>query len=467
MIKDFFKRKWRFNSISLKVGILFSSVFLLLFLLLGYMLYGLFSNLFVDYITQDLLSRGENHAHVLEENYNETTLTHVALMEQNVITSVVVTDPNHKVIIYSDQPDQEMINHLSNQQIINDRILNRNWEEHAYIVTVSPIAKGDLGYVYMFYPTKILNETVLVLQIFIITASFGIVLLAIGLISILSKKMTSPLLKMKEATNKMAKGDYKQSLDVSGQDELAQLGQSIQSLGEQLQYFEDTRNDFLAGVSHELRTPLTYIKGYSDILLKGFITDKQEQDKYLSIINDETKRVANLVNDLFDMSKIDTGQFKLNKEEVRIDQLIEKVVLNLSPLADKKGLKLSFHNNGLTPILALDSNRIEQVFFNLIENAVKYTEQGYINVSLIAEKNNVVIKIKDSGIGIPIDELSHIWDRFYRVEKSRARKTGGTGLGLYVVKEIIKLHGAYIDVVSEEGKGTTFVIKFRQSEVVA
>lgn len=467
MIKDFFKRKWRFNSISLKVGILFSSVFLLLFLLLGYMLYGLFSNLFIDYITQDLLSRGENHARVLEENYNETTLTHVALMEQNVITSVVVTNSKHDTIVYSDKPDQEMLNHLSNHQIITNRVLNRDWEEHAYIVTVSPIFKGDLGYVYMFYPTKILNETVLVLQIFIGTASFGIVLLAIGLISILSKKMTSPLLKMKEATNKMAKGDYKQSLEVKGQDELAQLGQSIQSLGEQLQYFEDTRNEFLAGVSHELRTPLTYIKGYSDILLKGIITDKQEQHKYLSIINEETKRVTNLVNDLFDMSKIDTGQFKLNKEEVRLDQLIEKVILNLSPLADEKGLKLSFHNDGLTPRLSLDPNRIEQVFFNLIENAVKYTEQGYINVSLIADKNNVVVKIKDSGIGIPPNELKHIWDRFYRVEKSRARKTGGTGLGLYVVKEIIKLHGSHIDVVSEEGKGTTFIIKFRQSEVVA
>ena len=460
-----------YRRISFKIALLFTSIFFILFFLMGYMLYGLFSNLFVDYITQDLLTRGDNHAKVLEENFNQNTLTHVALMEKNVVTDVVVTDANHEVIIFSEPVTKDMENYLLKESVMEHFTINDNWsKEEDYIATVSPIAKGEYGYVYMFYPTTLLNETVSVLKLFMLIASIGVIMLAIGLIGYFSKKMTIPLLEMKEATNQMAEGNYQQEISVEGEDELAQLAFSIKSLGEQLQYFENTRSEFLAGVSHELRTPLTYIKGYSDILLKGIIKDKEEERNYLLIINEETKRVTNLVNDLFDVAKIQTGKYEIHKEQMDIKALLQKIVRSLSLVAEKKNIILQcefLEAENYKPIYILaDPDKISQVIYNLVENAIKYTEQGIITVGIKENDQDIKIIINDTGIGIPEKDIPHIWEGFYRVEKSRARQTGGSGLGLYVVKQIIQLHGGNIEVASVEGKGTTFTITFRKEGIV-
>ena len=460
-----------YHRISFKIALLFTSIFFILFFLMGYMLYGLFSNLLVDYITQDLLTRGDNHAKVLEENFSQNTLTHVALMEKNVVTNVVVTDANHKVIVFSDPLTKEMGKYLLNEAIMEHRTINDNWSnDEDYITTVSPISKGNNGYVYMFYPTTLLDETVSVLKLFMLIASIGVVMLAIGLIGYFSKKMTTPLLEMKEATNQMAEGNYQQEITVAGKDELAQLAFSIKSLGEQLQYFENTRNEFLAGVSHELRTPLTYIKGYSDILLKGIIKDKEEEKNYLLIINEETKRVTNLVNDLFDVAKFQTGKYEIHKEKMDIKALLQKIVHSLSPIAEQKKLMLRcqfLDTEKHKPIyMFADPEKMSQVIYNLIENAIKYTEQGTIVASVKENSQEISIMISDTGIGMPEKDIPHIWEGFYRVEKSRARQTGGSGLGLYVVKQIIQLHGGNIEVASVEGKGTTFTITFRKEGIV-
>ncbi len=459
-----------YHRISFKIAILFTTIFFVLFFLLGYMLYGLFSNLFVDYISQDLLTRGDNHAKVLEENFNQSTLHHVALMEKNVETNVVVTNEKQQIIVFSDPVTSEMESYFLKESIDTHLTINNNWSNQSFIATVSPIKKGELGYVYMFYPTSLLDETVTVLKIFMLIASIGIILLAIGLIGYFSKRMTIPLLEMKDATNRMSKGEYQQSLKINGKDELAQLAYSIRSLGEQLHYFENTRNEFLAGVSHELRTPLTYINGYSDVLLKGLIKNKEEEKKYLKIINEETKRVTNLVNDLFDLTKMQNGKFEIHREKVDVKALLKKVMDTLSPVADQKDLIFRYHSLNKkedNPVyLFLDPEKMGQVFYNLLENAIKYTEQGTIIASIDQDGQHVKVVIMDTGIGIPKEDLAHIWEGFYRVEKSRARQTGGSGLGLYVVKQIVQLHGGVIEVDSIEGKGTTFTITFRKEVIV-
>ena len=450
------------NRISFKIGLLFSSIFLILLLLLGYISYGLFSQTFIDYISQDLLVRGDNHAQVLTDNFSPTTVNHVALMEKNVVTEVVVTDGDKKIIAHSDPINEGITEFINNTDMIREsKILNKNWTDYWYIATISPIDKGNSGYVYMFYPTDVLNEIVFVIKGLVFLSSIGVILIAVGLIVILSRKMTKPLLRMKEATNKMASGYYKQKLRVKGKDELAQLAESIQSLGEQLQHYEETRNEFLAGVSHELRTPLTYIKGYTDILAKGIITDEEEMKKYLNIINQETKRVTHLVNDLFELSKIQTGQFILNMELTEISSVLEKVINNLTPFVDKKGLKVIYHKEQKSSYAMADPYRLEQVFFNLIENAIKYTDEGEVRIKVSKEGEYIKIIIEDTGIGIARKELPKIWDRFYRVEKSRARKTGGSGLGLFLVKEIIQLHEGKIEINSKEGKGTIVTIRLK------
>ncbi|HJV16975.1 MAG TPA: HAMP domain-containing sensor histidine kinase, partial [Bacillales bacterium] len=440
-----------FNSISIKLGILFSSVFLILLLILGSTLYGVFTNLFVDFVTNDLVIRSSNHAKALDSDYSEKMFDHVLSMEKGGSSIAVITDKNQQILGSSSSVNKEMKKYL----LKGNKTINHDWKNGKYLVAVNPI-NPEKGYIYMFYPTDLLKETVQILKMLILITSVGTILLGFGLIGVLSRRITKPLLTMKDATNKIAQGKYKQTIPAKGNDEIVQLSNAIQRLGEQLQFYEDNRNEFLSAVSHELRTPLTYIKGYSDVLEKGMVKNHEEQLEYLTIINKESKRVAHLVDDLFEMSKLQIGKFQLNKEPADIHVVIEKVSSALQPAAERKGIKLKLHYLDQNGIISIDMKRMEQVFYNLIENAIKYTEIGEVKIESFIQNDEAVIKIMDSGIGIPQKEIPMIWDRFYRVDKSRTRKTGGTGLGLYIAKQIIESHNGEITVNSTENEGSTF-----------
>ena len=161
------------------------------------------------------------------------------------------------------------------------------------------------------------------------------------------------------------------------------------------------------------------------------------------------------------MSKLQVGKFELNKEWAKLNEIIDKVISSLKPVAEKKGLELKGDYQADLPLLQVDVRRLEQVVYNLVENGIKYTNNGEITVRTFLTKESIIIEIKDTGIGIPKQDLPKIWDRFYRVDQSRTRKTGGTGLGLYVAKQIIEAHGGDISVKSQENEGTIFTIFLR------
>lgn len=447
-----------FNRISFKLGMLFSSVFFILLMILIFLLYGVFSNLFVDFVSKDLLIRGSNHAKVLAGDFSREMIQHVISMEKGGTIHVLITDQNQNIIGSSVKPDSEMKKYLhsSTDHKLN-AIIDHNWKNDKYLVTISSIGKNR-GMVYMFYPSDVLRETVSTLKLLIMIAGIGTVLLGCGLIGFLSRRLAKPLLIMKDATNRMARGKYQQKLSFKGNDEITQLSNSIRRLGEQLQFYEDNRNEFLSAVSHELRTPLTYIRGYSDVLSKGIVKNPEEEREYLRIIHKEAKRVSFLIDDLFDMTKLEMGKFQLEREITDLHAIIERVITTLKPAAEKKGIMLSKSLAAPIPSINIDGKRIEQVVYNLIENAIKYTEAGEVTIRTYLQQKFVVTEIKDTGMGIPEEEIPKIWDRFYRVEKSRARKTGGTGLGLYIAKQIIHSHGGDITVKSTVNQGSAFSI---------
>lgn len=326
----------KIKSISLKLGLWFGAIFISLLFILGFILYGIFTNFFTDYIEQDLIVRGNNHARNLEGQFYRSSIDHAVSMESGVSTKIIITDANHQILASSIEPDQDMKEHiLDKKPISKGQIIESGWQDHDYIISVSPVGNNS-GYVYMFYPSSIIKEIIFVMSLLSLITSLGIMFVAFGLIGILSRIFTKPLVSMKEATIKMAKGSYQQKVSVNGNDEIAGLGHSIQKLGEQLQYYEDSRNEFLAAVSHEIRTPLTYIKGYSDVLSKGMIESREEQEEYLKIINKESNRLTFLVNDLFEMSKLQVGKFELNKEWAKINEIIEKVISSFKPAAEKR-----------------------------------------------------------------------------------------------------------------------------------
>ena len=218
---------------------------------------------------------------------------------------------------------------------------------------------------------------------------------------------------------------------------------------------ENTKRDFVTNVSHELRTPLTAIKGFVETLEDE--TDKKDKN-YLDIIKRNTDRVINIVDDLLLLSKLEDKGTVLELEEVDLKDLIENVLKIFNQRLKEKDLNLEFKTDGDHLTINADSFKLEQVFINLIDNAIKYTERGGIKMSLGRQGNSVVAEIQDTGICIPKEHLSRIFERFYVVDKSRSRRLGGTGLGLSIVKHIVNLHKGKINVENIPGRGTRFIV---------
>jgi len=224
----------------------------------------------------------------------------------------------------------------------------------------------------------------------------------------------------------------------------------------EMRRLETMRRDFVANVSHELKTPLTSIKGFVETLLDGALDDKENSVNFLKIINNHADRLNTLINDLLDLSHIESKEVVLNKEKFILTHLVNEVMLGFKSQAKKKAVELS---SDLDPGLEIfaDKSKIEQVLTNLINNAIKYNkEKGFVRVYSEQLVDKVKIIVEDSGSGIPARDISRIFERFYRVDKARSRELGGTGLGLSIVKHIVELHSGSVGVESTEGLGSKF-----------
>lgn len=218
---------------------------------------------------------------------------------------------------------------------------------------------------------------------------------------------------------------------------------------------EQMRREFVANVSHELRTPLTTIKSYAETLLEGGLESRETSGRFVSVINDEADRMARLVKDLLTLSQFDYQGNMLSKGPVLLDELVLDVADKLAVSARRRGLRFRTDFPEELPAVMANSDKVEQVLVNILSNAIKYTNEGSdITVSLEARQGFVITSIKDQGPGIPEEDQPRIFERFYRVEKARARELGGTGLGLSIAKQIVEAHGGQIGIDSVPGQGT-------------
>lgn len=227
----------------------------------------------------------------------------------------------------------------------------------------------------------------------------------------------------------------------------------------ELKKIEKVRREFLANVSHELRTPLTSIRGFLEAMIDGVI-DEREREKYLQIIHQETLRLGRLVSDVLELARLESGKVELERREVNLALLIERSLLKLTPQLEEKNLTVKKQISPELPHILADEDRMEQVLLNLLNNAIFFSPQGgEIIISAIKKGKYAEVSIEDQGPGIPEEELPYIFERFYRVEKSRAKKHGGLGLGLSIAKQIIELHGGEIGVESKPGQGSRFYFR--------
>ena len=235
----------------------------------------------------------------------------------------------------------------------------------------------------------------------------------------------------------------------------------IASLREQAKY----RREFIGNLSHELKTPLFLAQGYLLTLLEGGLDDKQINKDYLLRADNNVQRLMDLVEDLDGISKLDTGDETLNVERIDIVKLVKDILNSLELNAEKKSIKLLFNKNNDKPIYAYcDPKRIAQVVTNLVVNGINYnTKEGYVKAKFYDMDENILVEFEDNGIGISQDDLPRLFERFYRVDKSRSRHEGGTGLGLSIVKHFIEAHKQTINVRSELDKGSTFSFTLSKS----
>lgn len=222
---------------------------------------------------------------------------------------------------------------------------------------------------------------------------------------------------------------------------------------------DNMRKEFIADVSHELKTPITSIMGYADTLLEGNY-DKEVENKFLNVIATEARRMAKLVTDLLTLSRYDNNKNKLQKEQFDLGELVKKCHDKLGIEIKKKGHEVNCFVTADVPLVYADKGDVERVVLNILSNSIKYTpDNGKISIYVGFVYNDAYIKVLDNGIGIPEEDLSRIFERFYRVDKARTREMGGTGLGLSIAKDLLDKNGGSIDIKSIVGEGTEVVIK--------
>ncbi|MDA3130692.1 ATP-binding protein [Aliibacillus thermotolerans] len=458
-----------FNKLSLKIGLLFFVFMLIIEVFVYFILYTNIANERIDEVMDSLLARANTHSAVLENNFDSSTLEHVAIMESESEFAVIITDANGNIIINSDPVEKEMfevIVHTDYKDIPSvGKVVEQRWSEKQYIAVDSPITIDEehQGHVFMFANTNIVKNMVNHLSDQFVIVGLITIVLTIFTVFILSRFITLPLMKMKEATEQLSEGKNKVQLHMERKDELGELAGSIMRLSSDLERLKNDRNEFLASISHELRTPLTYIKGYADIISKQDITD-EERKEYLDIIREETEHLTVLVKNLFDLAKMDENKFVINRKSVSLRQLIQTIEERIAPVMEEKNITLST-SCPVNIIGNIDPDRIQQVLLNILDNARKHTPDGKsISLEVTQNDREITITISDEGEGIPKEELPYLFERLYRVEKSRSRKSGGTGLGLAIAKEIIESHDGSIEIESELGKGTRVIIHLPRGE---
>src|SRR5699024_1594719 len=298
----------------------------------------------------------------------------------------------------------------------------------------------------------------------LILSAVGALFLALGFTFVLSKKMSDPLLEMEQATREIAKGNLDIRVSIPSKDEIGSIGKAINDLALETNRYRSNRREFFANITHELRTPISYLKGYAHVLKQSLYRTEEERLHYLNIIESETERMVRLINDLFDLSKMEEGKIDLQMSTVDLTEVLESALFKVKMEFENKGLTLKTQIDERVPYIEADGIRLEQIFTNLLGNAVRYTEKGYVSVKVWSADRKVDVIIEDTGIGIPEKDLPLVFERFHRVEKSRSRELGGTGLGLSIVKNLVELQNGTILVNSQIGKGTRFKLSFPVAE---
>lgn len=298
---------------------------------------------------------------------------------------------------------------------------------------------------------RMIGSFVLVL----VLAALGILAFCIGSGLFFIKSIVKPIRDVSNIARKIAMGDFNSRIEIKKNDEIGELCDTINYMASELSEAENMKNDFISSVSHELRTPLTAIRGWGETAKMSVGTDDALVNRGLDVVLTEADRLSGLVEELLDFSRMETGRLSVVSQPVNVSAILGESVDMYIELARQQGIELIFTRAAEDVTVSGDSNRLKQVFINIIDNAVKYTEKGgQVLVDQFTEDSCVRISVKDTGVGIPAQDIDRIKEKFYKANKT----VRGSGIGLAVADEIIKQHGGLLFIESTEGVGTTATV---------
>ncbi len=448
-------------------------IVVVLLVLSSFLLNTLYSYLF-DQKKMEVLTSANIIASIVSENFTDEYISHKLPqmpLEKNARAIVVDTE---STVIYDSYKETSIKNKTFINFSITDALLsdgknssnaykeNGSW----FIDAAVPIIKGGrtVGAVYLIQSGDSTEEVILHIRnaLFILG---GLIIVFVGIFSAsMASVLTLPIERFTKFINNMPK-DSLQHVQINSRDEIGQLAIAFNNLIDRMAELEDKRRIFVSNASHELKTPLSIIKLLSDSLIQTENPDPEFIKEFLSDMNKEVERLTRIIERLLDMTQMDSSQTSMQFIHTDIREIVQEVYDKLTPLAKNKDISLSLNQPDTEVILPVERDTLTEAVYNIADNSIKYTEPGgNVAISLSRDLGNVYIAVSDTGIGIPKEEVQKIFDRFYRVDKARARETGGTGLGLSIALDAVKLHNGHIEVKSEEAAGSRFTIALPYSE---
>ena len=398
----------------------------------------------------------------------KSTLTpFIKLLSMTMDCTVVISNMDGTVLIMCDEKGDEMSTEgvvslagafdADGTEFYAVSTLTGLYKERQYTAGVPIRHDGKLlGYVFVSLPASGLGQYLRSNIQISLLAALGVLTLTFVALYIMTERMVRPLREMAQATRKFAEGDFSYQVKVTGRDETAELAQALNSMARSLSSVETMRRSFVANVSHELRTPMTTIAGFIDGILDGTIP-AEKRDYYLKIVSDEIKRLSRLVKTMLSLSRIDSGQLRLNMVDFDLLSLTGQTLLTFEKRIEEKSITIEgLEDAAPTPVHG-DYDLLGQVLYNLLDNAVKFTDVGgSIRIHMEKADGRTLCSIRNTGVGIPAEEMPRIFERFYKSDRSRGLDKNGIGLGLYIVQTAVALHKGEVLVRSVEGDYTEF-----------
>lgn len=380
--------------------------------------------------------------------------------------NILVTDVNFRVVLCSDNSSCEHMDKtlptafhapLKNGSLFTVSRVNDFYSEAQYCSgTVLKQNATVIGYVIVTSSAKELVQYIIENVQISLISGLSVMMVAFVVLYLMTYRMVRPLRQMAVATRQFSQGDFSYRIKVSGKDEVAELAAALNGMASSLSAFEDAHRSFVGNVSHELRTPMTTISGFIDGILDGTIPPERHGE-YLHVVSDEIRRLSRLVQSMLDLSRIDTGALKLRPVSFDLTAVVCSTLVLFEQRIEEKGVQIEGLDTCSPQFVVADYDLMQQVVYNLIDNAVKFTENGgRLRLQVLRKQDRTYCMIRNSGEGIPSIELPHIFERFYKSDRSRGLDKHGTGIGLYIVKTLIDLHGGEITVSSREREYAEF-----------